>query len=468
MPDKKIADEWSRVSSEQESKLRDLESQFESATEQKDALITRQVDLFKQRRQPGVSAEEIRQINQELISTSASIDQLTSTQGQLANQISATNVAILGANRSSEQAEDSPRGTINNPTTQSTPAPANPDPGDNTDVPPPQAVTQISPIDQELLTFTGDGVPVADPVPPGEELPPSNPDVLRIEALRVNNEQAQVNQARASGNEGRYEPFPEVKDYRVRISLAPSADYLYMDPNIQDDYENLLFPLIETGGVIFPYTPNISVNYSASYSPTELTHTNYKIYNYTGSGVDSLQITGDFTAQDVVEANYVLAVIHFFRSVTKMFYGRDQNKGVPPPLVYLSGHGEYGFNSHPMVITSFTLNYPTDVDYINAGPTYNIGAALNPYRPPNLANNPSRLRLRASNLQIGGVQAPPTFGVKTNSRTDITRVPTRLQISISANPIVTRNSISNIFSLKEYATGKLLRGNKNPRGGGIW
>ena len=42
-----------------------------------------------------------------------------------------------------------------------------------------------------------------------------------------------------------------------------------------------------------------------------------------------------------------------------------------------------------------------------------------------------------------------------------------MQITISAYPIVTRNDISNNFSLREYATGKLLQGRKRT-GGGIW
>lgn len=278
--------------------------------------------------------------------------------------------------------------------------------------------------------------------------------------------QTGLDQSRSSGNLGREVPFPTTRDYRVRISLAPSANYLY---NIATQ-KDLLYPLKATRGVIYPYTPTINVTYSANYAQTDITHSNYKMYNYTGSSIDNIQITGDFTAQDINEANYVLAVMHFFRSVTKMFYGQDNEpiRGVPPPLVYLTGHGEYGFDNHPMVVTNFTLNYPTDCDYINAGPTYNVNASLNPYTPPNFSNSPSNTRLLTSGLRPGGVQPPPTFTVQSNTKTDITRVPTKLQISINAYPIVTRNNISNNFSLKEYATGRLLKGSQNPVGGGIW
>jgi hypothetical protein len=154
-------------------------------------------------------------------------------------------------------------------------------------------------------------------------------------------------------------------DWRFRISLAPDATYLYKSKAI-DGTPNagILAPLAVTNGVIFPYSPMIQMSYTASYPSTELTHTNYKIYNYKGSSVEQISITGDFTAQDTTEANYMLAVIHFFRSVTKMFYGQDQNpqRGLPPPLVYLTGFGQYQFDHHPAVISSFSYNFPQDVD----------------------------------------------------------------------------------------------------------
>jgi len=104
-------------------------------------------------------------------------------------------------------------------------------------------------------------------------------------------------------------------DWRVRLSLAPSAGYLYKAQN-----PGILAPLQKTDGVIFPYLPQIQVTYAAHYDPAELTHSNYKIFQYKSSSVDQISITCDFTAQDTAEANYLLAVIHFFRSVTKMFW----------------------------------------------------------------------------------------------------------------------------------------------------
>ena len=105
-------------------------------------------------------------------------------------------------------------------------------------------------------------------------------------------------------------------DWRVRLSLAPSANYLY-----KSAIPGILAPLVATDGVVFPYTPAINLSYVANYDGTHPTHTNYKINQYKNSSVEGITVTADFTCQDTFEANYLLACIHFFKSMTKMFYG---------------------------------------------------------------------------------------------------------------------------------------------------
>jgi hypothetical protein len=259
--------------------------------------------------------------------------------------------------------------------------------------------------------------------------------------------------------------FQQKQDWRVRLRLAPGSTYLYNNTG----NEGILLPLAETDGVIFPYTPAISVAYSAAYDNTELTHTNYKFFSYRASAVDSISITCDFTAQDTFEANYLLAVIHFFRSATKMFYGQDQNPkpGTPPPLCYLTGLGSFQFDEHPLAITGFTYSLPTDVDYIRAGATTTpAGVNKRPGIPNQGASSPVASRLQSSGLRPGAIQPPVYFTENAGTR-EPTYVPTKIQMAITAIPIVTRNDISNTFSLEEYATGKLLRGSKR-QGGGIW
>ena len=171
-------------------------------------------------------------------------------------------------------------------------------------------------------------------------------------------------------------------DWRVRLRLAPGAKYLYraQDPGI-------LRPLVPTDGIIFPYTPTISTQYSAKYDSYNLTHSNYRGYFYQSSQVGDITVTGTFTAQDTAEAEYLLAVIHFFRSVTKMFYGKDPQRGSPPPLVELSGFGEYQFNNHPCLVASFNYTLPNNVDYIQVKPN-NQGLNMSD-RTPKVSSSPA-------------------------------------------------------------------------------
>ena len=251
-------------------------------------------------------------------------------------------------------------------------------------------------------------------------------------------------------------------DWRVRISLAPFSTYLYNAPEAE---RGILAPLAARHGVIFPYTPKIDVGYRANYNPTDLTHSNYTNYFYQSSSVGQVRISGAFTAQDTVEAQYLLAVIHFFRSATKMFYGQDAERGAPPPLLFVSGLGEYQFNNHPCVLTNFEYSLPADVDYIRAGSPNQNGTNLLKRRTStqnNLPTNPISGALTRLNqlfsgqkIQKGGIVSQPS--APNFSKNSPTYVPTKIDISVSLLPIVTRNQASRQFSLKQFANGALVK-----------
>ncbi len=276
--------------------------------------------------------------------------------------------------------------------------------------------------------------------------------------------QGSVNNARARQITQDAENAKTQGDWRVRLSLAPDADYLYKAEN-----PGILQYLQSTDGVVFPYTPSIQITYAANYETADIVHSNYKLVQYKNSAVDQINITCDFTAQDTYEANYLLAVIHFFKSVTKMFYGKDQipKPGTPPPLCYLTGLGAFQFDNHPLVINNFNYSLPNDVDYIRASsPTLQPGVDSTAYNSKSADSTPSSQRRKDAGLNAGATVSDPRFGNKATN-TQPTYVPTKMQIVLSAYPIITRNDISTKFSLKEYATGALMQGSKR-KGGGIW
>ena len=248
-------------------------------------------------------------------------------------------------------------------------------------------------------------------------------------------------------------------DWRVRLSLAPGAQYLYKDPEA-----GILAPLFDTNGVIFPYTPTIETSYVANYDKSDLVHSNYRGYFYKNSAVNDINIRGTFTAQDTNEADYMLAVIHFFRSVTRMFYGQDALRGAPPPLVYLSGFGQYQFNDHPCLVSNFSYSLPDSVDYIRAGAPNNYGNLFSQRaRTGAISANPISAviqRLSNSNLPTSpvGPPAPSPISQNVNNITEATYVPTKIEINITLLPTNTRSQVSQQFSVKEFANGNLLKG----------
>ena len=244
-------------------------------------------------------------------------------------------------------------------------------------------------------------------------------------------------------------------DWRVRLSLAPQSNYLYNATN-----PGILQPLQVTNGIIFPYTPAIDTTYRASYQTYDLTHSNYRGYFYQNSYVDAISLKCTFTAQNTADANYLLAVITFLKSVTKMFYGQDAQRGAPPPLVFLSGLGDYQFNGQPALVSQFQYNLPDNVDYIRAGAPSQVGLNLTSIRnQQSVATNNmfgSLNRLAAALLPKGAITsppAPPTLGLNRP-----TYVPTKIDINLTLLPVQSRQQVSKQFSLKGFANGDLIKG----------
>ena len=92
----------------------------------------------------------------------------------------------------------------------------------------------------------------------------------------------------------------EGKDWRVKLSLPSDPNFVNNNP--------LLAPLVETGGLAFPFTPSIVMSHSANYNAIQPVHTNYPFYAYENSQIDQMVITGPFVIQNALEAQYWIAV----------------------------------------------------------------------------------------------------------------------------------------------------------------
>lgn len=123
--------------------------------------------------------------------------------------------------------------------------------------------------------------------------------------------------------------------------------------------------LYETNGVFFPFTPSISYAHSANYNTMSPTHANTDYWLYNNTPSVQINIAGQFSAQNQQEAEYLLASMHFFRTVTKMRFGNtDEQRGLPPPILLLSGYGDFMFNDLQVIVTNFSMELNNNVDYI--------------------------------------------------------------------------------------------------------
>lgn len=257
-------------------------------------------------------------------------------------------------------------------------------------------------------------------------------------------------------------------DWRVRLSLAEGSTIFYKDSSATSN--SIMAPLIETNGVIWPYTPQVSVSHVANYNPVQLTHSNYSAQFYNNSDVADIQISGEYTVQNVEEGQYLMAVIYFLRASTKMFFGSGTNVGNPPPILFLDGYGSHYFPHVPVVVTNFTHTMPNEVDYVQvpisqttleevpiAPDNSNIGqggglADLNQYAPQwNSTGTPGGdAKLAANNAKANATRTQ--FKTLTSSG----RVPTNSTISVTLRPIYSRKNLHDRFNLNDFAQGKLV------------
>ena len=246
-------------------------------------------------------------------------------------------------------------------------------------------------------------------------------------------------------------------DWRVRLSLADNASIFYKDQ--ASTYNAIMAPLIETHGVIFPYTPTINVTHNANYSQTALTHSNYAQQFYNNSDVADIIMTGDFTVQSVEEGQYLMAAVYFLRSATKMFFGQGDNVGNPPPILFLDGYGSHYFPHVPCVITSFTHNLASDVDYLQVPITQTSleDVTLN---SPDITNGAvDYLDNQGKEFIPAHLVSKPnkiTKSQKYSTITSTTRVPTSSSVTVNVRPIYSRKNLHDNFNLNDFAQGKLV------------
>jgi len=254
-------------------------------------------------------------------------------------------------------------------------------------------------------------------------------------------------------------------DWRVRLSLAKWTSF---------QGSPVLKPLKEAGGLIFPFTPDITMTSTATYSKIDVTHVNHMFHAFKSSDPGEIQITAAMNVEDSTQALYWIAAVHYLRSLTKMFTGSDPKAGNPPPIVFLNGYGNYVFKNVPVAVTNFSCTMQADTDYIGvnvvgstAGAIQGVTDAVGGIAGQLGGAFGSSLVGGAAGLisdlaggvgQVAGLAGSLGLGGQTSG--GVSHVPAKSSFQIRLMPMYSRNSTRN-FSLDRFVQGGYLN---NPFG----
>ena len=129
-------------------------------------------------------------------------------------------------------------------------------------------------------------------------------------------------------------------------------------------------------GLIFPYTPKITMSYNVNYEKTDFIHSNLSFNSYKNSPPPTISLNAKFTADTKANAIHMLSAVWFLQACSKcdtglntMSKGDNKNTanrsgaGLPPPVLYLNGYANL-MDNIPVIIEGFSVDYPEDIDYV--------------------------------------------------------------------------------------------------------
>jgi len=267
-------------------------------------------------------------------------------------------------------------------------------------------------------------------------------------ASKIQNAQASINGSDAD------------TDWRVKLKITPGTFF---------DSSQVFAPIKKAGGLIFPYTPTISIANTAKYSPMQVTHQNYVFQAYEYSQPNNISISAPFYCETSVEAAYWISTIHFLRSCTKMFTGDGDLQGNPPIILKFSAYGDYVFKNVPVVVSDFKVDLDASSDYIatdisKLGNTNAYGGSMDAINnavasaagmiSPNAARTLGQLE-QVSQIYKGAAQSVASVlsGASGGGGSGgPSYAPTKSTITVSLIPVYSRES-ARTFSLQKFVNG---------------
>jgi hypothetical protein len=112
--------------------------------------------------------------------------------------------------------------------------------------------------------------------------------------------------------------------------------------------------------------------------------------------------------------------------------------GAPPPILLLSGYGRYMYNDIPVIMKSYQISMPNDVDYIQVP----VNSATDIYNFTEKGTREFFNQLRSTGFM--------------NADNEVW-VPQKVSVTLQLEEQPTSDYMTKQFNLNDYKSGKLLR-----------
>lgn len=252
-------------------------------------------------------------------------------------------------------------------------------------------------------------------------------------------------------------------DFRAKLQAKPGA--IREVYGIKNDSANLLGPIARSNGMIMPYTPAIQVNQAVvDYAQYNLPQTNFDYFAFARRSSPTFSVTAPYTAQDQEEARYMLAVIHFLRTVTMSYYGiqNKEKRGIPPPVLLFSAYGPYMYEKVPVLVRNVSFGLDQEIDYVPAGaPSTSVATnSQEAYRVingiPYSYEEIQQMNVEATEFNDGEYGTPLSIQSTIDNAVAKSFVPTVLTIFMDLVYAPIPSNVRDNFNLDDFRKGKYL------------
>ena len=137
-----------------------------------------------------------------------------------------------------------------------------------------------------------------------------------------------------------------------------------------DDVVVSLISTVTGDAVFFEASPRVSESRSAQYTELNITHHPGSILKYDKTASRGWSVNARLVSRTPAEATKNQVYLNIIRSWVMPFYGSGTEAadakllGAPPPILKFSGYGPKNIAPVPVVMESYSTNWPNDVDYI--------------------------------------------------------------------------------------------------------